>query len=139
MRRRDHRSFTGFFRRGRGFAVRPRYRSFVTGFIGGAVVGATSALFVAPRAGQAAREQVHQRTRALQSRAHVLVERVGARSRDALACGRVLVEAVAETAREQVQEIGQHLRMRQAPASGAPDAARNGPLSDRPSMPAPGN
>jgi gas vesicle protein len=138
MRRKQRSIVARFIGRGSGSTVGRQYRSLVTGFIGGAMVGAASTLLFAPRRGQQAREQLRQRTRELQTRAQTVIEDLPARARQALARGRVLLEEATETAGLRVQDIGQRLRSHQTRVSEAAHASRNGSVTEKPPAPAHG-
>lgn len=114
-------------------------RSFTAGFVGGALVGAASALLFAPRPGQQVREQLRERTRTLQAQAQTVVGEMRSRSQELLTRAQVLVESAAETAGQRVQEIGQRVRPQQPPAAEMPSPAMTFPPAEQPSASSPGN
>ena len=114
-------------------------QSFVAGFVGVALVGAASALLLASRSGQEVRQQLRERSKALQEQAQTVAGEVRVRSQDVLTRGKVLIQSAAEVASQRVQELGHRARPEQPPAAGEPQPAMTFPTTEQPSASAPGN
>lgn len=114
-------------------------QSFVAGFVGGALVGAASALLLAPRSGEEVRQHLRERSKVLQEQAQTVAGEVRQRSQDVLTRGKVLIESAAEVASQRVQELGHRVRPEQPPAAGEPQPTVTVPTTEQPSASPPGN
>ncbi len=80
------------------------FGAFLTGFIIGGLVGAASALLMAPQSGEATREQIVQRGVELRDRSDDEIRRLRKQADETLADVRAQAEEIQKKALEQVEE-----------------------------------